>query len=142
MIEERQCVCVSMCMYSDERSNQDTMAKRELKVWNFQVALILSHGKDGRAASPSVELLLPWECGILSPAEREACGLLVSSAAGDNRDGNIRKLFPLGRELCLAPPPLEQRCLDVARAAVGDSLQAYVIPARKCSAPKGPCFGN
>ena len=59
-------------LHSDERSDQNTMAKLELKVWNFQVALILSHGKDGTGASPSVEPWLPLECRILSPAERPA----------------------------------------------------------------------
>lgn len=98
--------------------------------WERQNSCISIH----RAAASS---------GVWRPlSSREAWGLLVPSAAGDNRDRNIHKLFPLGRGLGLAPPPLEQRCLAVARAAVGDSLQAYVIPARKSSAPKGPCFGN
>lgn len=59
-------------LYSHKGGDQETLVKQELKVWNFQVVLVLSPGKDGTAASPSVELLLLLECDVLLPAERPA----------------------------------------------------------------------
>lgn len=73
-------------LHSYKGSYQETMAKQELKVWNSQVILVLSHGMDGAAAPSSFELLLPLVCDILSPAERPVgvwyLLLLVTTGAG------------------------------------------------------------
>lgn len=61
------------------------MVKEEFKVWNFQVVLVLSHGKDGTAASLGHRSVASF--GVRCPLiNREACRLLVPSGAGDNRD--------------------------------------------------------